>query len=73
MQNIQELFYTEGIEIMTPWQVMTREDTQPCREEVIERYAEHLKHKDSMDGDNEKLAAAMDLLDGGKDKKDKKD
>ncbi len=73
MQNIQGLFYTEGIEIMTPWQVMTREDTQPCRAEVIERYAEHLRHKDSMDDDNEKLAAAMDLLDGDKDKKDKKD
>ncbi len=64
MQNLQELFYTEGIEIMTPWQIMRREEAPPCREDVIKRYAEHLKHKDSMDGDNEKLAAAMDLLDG---------
>ena len=70
MQNLQELFYTAGIEIMTPWQIMKRDDTCPSRDEVIKRYAEHLKHRDSMDGDNEKLAAAMDMLDGEKKKKE---
>jgi small-conductance mechanosensitive channel len=70
MQNIQEMFYTKGIEIMTPWQIMKRDDPCPSRDEIIKRYGEYLKHKDSMDGENEKLAAAMDLLDGKNSKKD---
>jgi small-conductance mechanosensitive channel len=63
MQNIQELFYTEGIEIMTPWQIMKREDTCPTREEIIQRYADHLKHKEKNDVDDRKVSAGMQMLD----------
>lgn len=63
MENIQELFYTEGIEIMTPWQLVRREDSAPCSDDVIQRYAEKLKHKDSTQGKETCIAAGMEMLD----------
>lgn len=63
MENLQELFYTEGIEIMTPWQMVRREEDAPCSDEVIQRYAEKLKHKDSTQGKETSIAAGMEMLD----------
>jgi len=64
MQNVQELFYTDGIEIMTPWQIMKRENECPTRDDVIKRYAENLKHRDANDVHDERVAAGMDMLNG---------
>jgi small conductance mechanosensitive channel len=64
MENIQEMFYTQGIEIMTPWQIMKREDAPPSKEEVIDRYMENLKHKESSLGEDAKVAAGLDMLEG---------
>jgi small-conductance mechanosensitive channel len=68
MQNLQELFYTEGIEIMTPWQLINREDASPTRDEVIKRYADHLKHKEVHEAKDEKVAAGMEMLNGNNEK-----
>ena len=68
MQNIQELFYTEGIEIMTPWQLLKREDTCPTREDIIQRFADHLKHKEKNDVDEKKVAAGMQMFDNDNEK-----
>ncbi len=67
MENLQEMFYEEGVEIMTPWQLVKRDDTKPTREEVMKRYMENMKHKEA---DGEKIAAGLDMLDGNNDKKD---
>jgi len=64
MENIQEIFYTKGIEIMTPSQIMKREDALPSKEEVIDRYMENMKHKDSSLGEDAKVAAGLDMLEG---------
>jgi small-conductance mechanosensitive channel len=62
LENIQDIFYTEGIEIMTPWQMVKREDQIPSRDEVIKRYINHMKHRDLTEDGDESIAAGMDVL-----------
>lgn len=64
MQNIQEIFYTKGIEIMTPWQLVKREDNAPSREEIIDRFMENMKHKEPSVADDASVAAGLDMLEG---------
>ncbi len=67
MQNIQEIFYSEGIEIMTPWQLVKREGTTPSREDVMRKYMENLKHKEATEVESENIAAGLDMLNGNSD------
>jgi small conductance mechanosensitive channel len=64
MQNIQEIFYAKGIEIMTPWQLVKREDTAPSKEEVIDRFMENMKHKEPTSAEDMSVAAGLDVLEG---------
>ncbi|NOQ54552.1 MAG: mechanosensitive ion channel, partial [Thermoplasmata archaeon] len=64
MQNIQEIFYTKGIEIMTPWQLVKREDNSPSKDEVISRFMENMKHKEPSSADDASVAAGLDMLEG---------
>jgi len=64
LENIQEIFYTKGIEIMTPWQIMKRDDTPPSKEEIINRFMENMKHKDSALIEDASVAAGLNMLDG---------
>jgi len=67
MENLQMLFYEEGVEIMTPWQMVKREDIIPKREDVIKKYMENMKHQEA---DGKTIAAGLDMLEANDTKGD---
>jgi small-conductance mechanosensitive channel len=65
LYNVQENFYDAGVEILTPWQLVKREDIIPDPKQVTERYEKMKRHKDSQRKEDEEAASeGMKMFDG---------